>query len=119
MSQKYISATNENNISKEYVFFDISGKNKSFSLTIDQPDMRLISELSNLSNCCYSVTSSNKESFFIKFEAGMAFNPIEDSNSYRNRLWKWKKVTKSSFDRYLKFLVTKEVRLLRVVERSL
>jgi hypothetical protein len=119
MSQKYISNPYEETVEKNYVFFDIEGKSKAFSLTTDQPDMQIISQLSDLSNCCYSVMSSNKESYFIKFEAGMAFNPLENSNSYRSRLWKWKRVTKSSFNNYLKFLQTKEVRLLRVIERLL
>jgi hypothetical protein len=117
MSKKFISDPKKENVIKNYVFTDLRGKIKTFAIGYDEPDMQLIESLSSKLNCCYSVSTEDKEMFFVKFYSSMAFNPLEDSSSYRIREWKWKKVSKKSFELYKKFLETKKTQFLKLVER--
>lgn len=117
MPRKFISDPKKENIEKNYTFFDFRGKVSKFSINYDDPDIKLIKELQSKFNCCYSVSTEDQEMFFIKFYSSAAFNPAEDSSSYRIREWKWKKVNRKSFEMYQKFLETKKTQFLRLVER--
>lgn len=117
MSIRFINNPEENNSIRNYKFTDTTGKVKEISCPTDHPDAELIVELENTKNCCYYLKTEKAEHFFIKMEASYAFDPKQDSTSYKKRNWKYKKVVKNKYDNYIKYLKNNEPKYLKLVER--
>jgi len=81
-------------------------------------DANIITENVDIS-CAYIAVVNDKKVYYIKVLRGSLFNPEGmDSNKIKSVLGKFSKVSKETFDHYVKYLKTKQRNSLTWAERS-